>query len=367
MPQAIPSRIKSIEPIQLSIPFDDGSTGLGLMPQRWTEFDMVLVRVETEDGVVGWGESFSYFCRSTVVRCIQDMVAPLVVGRTIDDIAALSNELQFKLHLLGRYGIVLFAISGIETALWDIAAKRRGVSLAEHLGGRRRETVPAYASLVRYGDERGVTEFAGRAVAEGYTDVKLHEIALGPIEAGRAAVGPKVRLTTDVNCNWSVAEAERMLPEMKRLDLFWVEEPTFPSDHAPTLQALSRFGVSLASGENASTSIPFEWTVPVLTYPQPSVTKVGGVAEFLKVVDLANTHGKTPMPHSPYFGPGYWATLQLAAHRPEIGMFEFYYVKPAAYVSQSIPLPKAGKVAVPTGPGIGFEPDMAVLAKYRVG
>jgi L-alanine-DL-glutamate epimerase-like enolase superfamily enzyme len=359
-------RVKKIEPIALKIPFSDGSSRTGLMPQRWTHFDMILVRVETDDGVVGWGESFAYFCSTAVMAVLRDMVAPLVEGREVDDIPALSRELQLRMHLQGRYGIIIFALSGLDIALWDIAAKRRGVSLAEHLGGRHRDTVPAYASLVRYADPRLVTEYAERAVAEGFRDVKLHEIALEPIEAGRKAVGPEVRLTTDVNCNWSIPQAEEMLIEMKRFNLFWVEEPVFPPDHARTLQALGRFGVSLSTGENACTSVPFEDTVPAVAYPQPSVTKVGGVTEFLKVCDLAKAAGKTPMPHSPYFGPGYWATLQLAANRAEVGLFEYYFVEPDAYVSASIPLPEHGRIAIPTGPGIGCEPDPAIIARYRV-
>lgn len=359
-------KISKIEPIALRVPFTDGSTRLGLMPQRWTHFDMILVRVETDDGLVGWGESFSYFCQNVVLAALRDMLAPLVVGREVDDIAALNRELQLKTHLPGRYGATTFALSGIDTALWDIAAKRKGVSLAELLGGRAREEIPAYASLVRYGNPELVTEYAKKALALGVRDVKLHEITLENIEAGRNAVGPDVRLTTDVNCNWSMEEAERLLPEMKRLNLFWVEEPVFPPDHAKSLKALSRFGVSLSTGENACTSVPFEDTVPVVTYPQPSVTKVGGVTEVLKVCDLAKAAGKTPMPHSPYFGPGYWATLQIAAARPEIGLFEYYFVQPDAYISSAIPQPKNGVIPVPKGPGIGCEPDPGMLAKYRV-
>jgi L-alanine-DL-glutamate epimerase-like enolase superfamily enzyme len=359
-------RVTKIEPIALKVPFTDGSSRTGLMPQRWTHFDMILVRVETDDGLVGWGESFAYFCSTAVLAVLRDMIGPLVVGREVDDIPALSRDLQLRMHLQGRYGIIIFALSGLDIALWDIAAKRKGVSLAEHLGGRHREAVPAYASLVRYGDAKLVTQYAERAIAEGFEDVKLHEILLETIEAGRKAVGPKVRLTTDINCNWPLEHAQKMLPEMKRLDLFWVEEPVFPPDHARTLSALRRFGVPLSTGENASTSVPFEDTIPAVDYPQPSVTKVGGVTEFLKVCDLAKAAGKTPMPHSPYFGPGYWATLQLAAHRPEVGLFEYYYVKPDAYVSEAIPLPKSGKIAIPNAPGIGFEPDRAMLAKYRV-
>ncbi|MGH6816499.1 MAG: mandelate racemase/muconate lactonizing enzyme family protein [Hyphomicrobiaceae bacterium] len=358
--------ISRIDAIPLRIPFADGSAAVGLMPQKWTHLDICLVRVETTDGIVGWGEAFAYACLSATTAAVRDMVAPLVVGRAVDDIPVLNRELQQKLHIQGRSGITVFAISGIDIALWDIAAKARGISLSEHLGGRRRETVPAYASLVRYGDPNLVRRFAEQAVADGYRDVKLHEITLPAIEAGRAAAGPQVRLTTDINCNWSLAEAERMLPEMKRLDLYWVEEPVFPPDDATVLAGLiERFGVAVASGENACTAAEFARTMPAVTYPQPSVTKVGGVSEFLKVCDLAQRAGKTPMPHSPYFGPGYWATLQLAAARPECGLFEYLLVEPEAWLSPGIPRPKDGQVAIPNAPGLGFQPDESVIRTYR--
>lgn len=361
------SRIAKVDAIALRIPFSDGGAGTGLMPTRWTHLEIALVRVETDDGLVGWGEAFAYSCLSATIAAVRDMVAPLVVGRDIADVAAINLDLQQKLHLQGRYGITIFAISGIDIALWDIAAKAKGVSLADLLGGRKRETVPAYASLVRYGDPALVTKFATKACNEGYRDVKLHEITLEAIEAGRQAVGPDIRLTTDVNCNWSVAVAEQMLPHMKRLDLFWVEEPVFPPDDERTLRRLiEHYGVAVSTGENACTATEFARTIPHVTYPQPSVTKVGGVSEFLKVLDIAALHGKTPMPHSPYFGPGYWATLQVMAARPECGLFEFLYVEAEQWLSPDMPMPSGGRVAVPDRPGLGCEPDPAVLARYRV-
>ena len=360
-------KIATVECIPLRIPFDDGGSAPGLMPTKWTHLDKALVRVETTDGIVGWGDAFAYSCLSAVTGAVRDMVAPLVIGREIEDIAAFNLELQKRLHLHGRYGITIFAISGVDIALWDIAAKQKGVSLAALLGGRKRSSIPAYASLVRYSDPAVVAKFCAKAIAEGYGDVKLHEITLAAIEAGRNTVGPNVRLTTDINCNWSADEAEKLMPHMKRLDLYWVEEPLFPPDDAAALQALSeRHGVPIASGENACTSVEFARTVPAITYTQPSVTKVGGVSEFMRVADLAKARGRTIMPHSPYFGPGYWATLQLAAAVPHAELFEYLYIWPEADVGLNLPRPKDGKVAIPDAPGIGFEPDMAVVEKFKV-
>ncbi len=358
-------RITSAEVLPLRIPFTDGSAGTGLMPSQWTHLDVALLRLETEDGQVGWGDGFAYACRTAIVAALRDMVLPLVVGQTIDDIPAFNRNLQQRLHLHGRYGITMFAISAVDIALWDIAAKRAGVPLADHLGGRRRTELPAYASLVRYGDPARVRAFAERAVAEGYGTVKLHEIELAAIEAGRASVGDEVRLVTDVNCNWSAEQAEDLMPAMKRLGLYWVEEPIFPPDDAEQLGDLERrHGVSIASGENACTSVEFARTVPEIAFVQPSVTKVGGVTEFLAVCDLADAAGKAVMPHAPYFGPGYWATAQLMAARPVTGLFEFLYVEPEAWLDPAIPLPRNGRLDVPDRPGLGFEPDPALLRRY---
>ena len=358
--------IKSVDAIALKIPFDDLYDGPRSAPRGWTHFETVLVRVESEDGTVGWGESFAYSCATAVHAAVTDMVAPLVVGRTVEDIAALNRELQQRLHIQGRYGITIFAISGLDIALWDLAAKLSAKSLAEFLGGRRWESLPAYASLVRYGDPAAVAVCTERAVADGFTAVKLHEIEYDCVAAGRNAAGPSVELMTDVNCAWSEAQAEAMIEQLRHLDLTWIEEPVFPPDDYEALQRLSWLGVSLAAGENACTAVEFRRLFPAVDFPQPSVTKVGGVSEFLAVAALASAAGKTAMPHSPYFGPGYWATLQLAAHLPDIGLVEFLYTRPEAWIGYDIPLPRKGQIAVPKRPGLGFEPDHSVLNRYRM-
>lgn len=337
------------------------------MPSKWTKLDIVLVRIETEDGIVGWGDGFAYACRRAVAAAIEDMVAPLLIGREIADVSAVNTELQQRLHLHGRYGITMFAISAVDIALWDIAAKREGAPLAALCGGVRREVLPAYASLVRYGEPDLVEAFAEEVVAHGYRTLKLHEIALDCIEAGRKGAGPGTGLSTDVNCNWSLEQTRSLMPEMKRLGLIWVEEPVFPPDDADLLGALQEeFGVPIASGENACTAVEFSRTVARIDYVQPSVTKVGGVSEFLRVCDLVADQGGAVMPHAPYFGPGYWATIQLIAARTECALFEHLYVKPDAYLDPAIPLPVKGDIAVPRKPGLGFEPDPDLIARYRV-
>lgn len=358
-------RIAKAEVFPLAIPFSDGSAKTGLMPSKWTHLQIALLRLETEDGIVGWGDGFSYVCFKTTVSALEEMVLTLVVGAEIDDIPAFNKMLQQRLHLHGRYGISIFAISAVDIALWDIAAKAKGVYVATLLGGRTRERVPAYASLVRYGDPALVRHYCEKAAGEGYGTVKLHEIALGCIEAGRAGVGDGRKLVTDVNCNWSAAEAAELMPHMKRLGLYWVEEPLFPPDDEAALSALEReYGVAIASGENACTAVEFARTIPAITFTQPSVTKVGGISEMATICDMAAEAGKTVMPHCPYFGPGYWASAQIMAAKPNAEMFEMLYIEADVWLDPAIPLPKSGMVEIPDRPGLGFEPDPAVMKRF---
>lgn len=358
-------RIAKAEVFPLAIPFSDGSAKTGLMPTKWTHLQIALLRLETDDGIVGWGDGFSYVCFKTTVSAIEEMVLPLVVGAEIDDIPAFNKMLQQRLHLHGRFGISIFAISAVDVALWDIAAKQKGVSVAELLGGRLRTEVPAYASLVRYGDPALVQEYCEKAITEGYDAVKLHEVTLAAIEAGRAGVGDGVKLVTDVNCNWSPEDAAELMPHMKRLGLYWVEEPLFPPDNEAALSALEKeYGVAIASGENACTAVEFARTIPAITFTQPSVTKVGGISEMAAICDMAAAAGKNVMPHCPYFGPGYWASAQMMAAKPNAEMFEMLYIEADAWLDPNIPLPKEGVVSIPDGPGLGFEPDPDVMKRY---
>ena len=358
-------KITAIDPITLSIPFEDGGAGVGITPQRWHTLDMVLVRITTNTGLVGWGEAFGYFCSRAVAAHIRDLVAPPLVGRTVDDPAALNLELQRRLALFGRYGLTIFALSGIDIALWDLKAKAEGVDLATLIAGRRkREHVDAYASLVRYGSTELVARYCEKAAREGYRSIKLHEVTMPEIRAGRGAIDRAISFTVDVNCSWTEDRAASVIPELVALDTLWLEEPVFPPEDWDALRRLGALGLAIAAGENACTAQEFGHLAQAVRYPQPSITKVGGVSEFLRVAAVARANGQMLMPHSPYFGPGHCATLQMAAALDEFGMFEHLYVEPQAWVGGEPQLPERGRMGIAQRPGIGFEPDPEVLQRY---
>ncbi|MBV9656140.1 MAG: mandelate racemase/muconate lactonizing enzyme family protein [Acetobacteraceae bacterium] len=361
-------RIAAVDVFEMTVPFSDGAEKLGAPPGRWLAFETVLVRVTTADGLTGWGEAFAYGCQASVAAAVRSMVSPLLIGRDASDPAALTLDLQRKLHIFGRYGITLFAISGADIALWDLRAKAEGVSLASLVGERQRDSVPSYASLVRYGRPDLVERFAAQAVAEGYRSVKLHEIDMDAIRAGRRGAGQNTHLTVDANCAWSLEQARVLLPQFEEVQLGWLEEPLFPPEHFDALTELASGGqVAIAAGENACTRYEFARLIRSgVTFPQPSVTKVGGVTEFTAALREAASAGKTCMPHSPYFGPGYLATVQLLAVAPGEPLLETLYVTSGGIAGLRTALPCGGAMEISTGPGIGFEPDWEVFERFAV-
>lgn len=362
-------RITEAEVIRLRVPFSDGGRGEGLFHNRWRALDFVLLRLETDSGLVGWGEAFSYFSGKAVSSLTRSAIVPLLIDRDPRDPAPILRDLKQKLHIIGRYGITMHCISAADIALWDLAARAEGVSLAERIGGRRRGDVPAYASLVRYADDALIAEKTAQAVAEGYRTIKLHEIETGHIRAGRQAAGPDIAITVDVNCNWSIEHTLAIAPELRELNLMWLEEPVFPPEDFAGLAHIRReTGIPIASGENACTEYQFADMIRAgaADFIQPSVTKIGGITETLATRRRAREAGVKVAQHSPYFGPGYLASLQLLAAAEDEELFEYLYVEREDEVIAGLPLPSGGRVSIPDGPGLGFNPDPQVIERYSI-
>ena len=369
-------KITRIETIPLAIPHEHGGPPPAWGGQAWQGLSILLVRVETEDWAAGWGEAFSYNCMPAVQAVVDATLAPILIGRDATDIVALNREMQQALHLFGRYGITMFGISAVDIALWDLAGKRAGLPLGQLLGGPAAPpAVPGYASLLKYRDRELVAAAVRSALDEGHPAIKLHETGEPEIAAARTTMGDGVPLCTDTNCPWTPAEALAMAARLKAYDLHWLEEPIFPPEDYAALARLQReSGVDLACGENACTAFEFRRMLDAgaARYVQPSVTKVGGVTEFLKVLALAEHHDVTVMPHSPYFGPGWLATLQLLAAMPLTGRpggawVERFYTRLEATLYPGFVSPEGdGLFRIPSGPGLGAEPDADVIRDYRL-
>ena len=135
-------KIARIDSHSIKVPYTFGGSHQGEGLRTWTTNNILLVRVETDTGIVGWGEAFCYACTDAVRAALHNMVAPLALGQDARDIARLSYDLQQKLHLFGRYGITIFALSGLDIALWDIAGKAANLPLHRLLGGAGRDKLP---------------------------------------------------------------------------------------------------------------------------------------------------------------------------------------------------------------------------------
>ena len=361
-------KIRSVVTSIVDIPFRDGGKGQGIGPTTWNTLEIVLVKVTDEDGFVGWGEGFGYFVTDATKAVVDRMIAPVLVGTEVDDVRAWNLATQRRLHLFGRYGVTMYAISGVDMALWDLQAKRAGVPLYALLreDAVARE-IPFYASLVRYADDDVAPRTCVEALERGFHDLKLHEITLPHVRACRAAVGDGVPMSVDVNCNWGDAFARDAIAPLIEQGASWLEEPIFPPEGYAQLAALRGHGLLIAAGENWCTSVQFEHALAAgaVDLAQPSVTKVGGISEFLAVAELCARAGVPLLPHSPYFGPGMQASLHLATALPGVRQLEYLFVQPDAWlVPLGAPGP-AGGFAAAEAPGLGFEPDPSVLARYR--
>jgi len=361
-------RIARVEAVPLSIPCRYGAEGWSLGAGGWKTLDFCLVRVDTDAGLTGWGEAFSYSCRRAVAAAVNDMVAPIALGRDAADIAGLHAEIQKRLHIFGRFGITAFALSGLDIALWDLAGKAAGKPLHALLGGARREQVPCYASLLRYAGTALVARYCEQALDEGFGAIKLHEVSEPVIAAARAAVPRHVALLLDVNCEWSVEDAIAVGRRLAPMGLEWFEEPVFPPEDGAGLRAVGNAsGIPIAAGENCCFATQFAalFDARAVQYAQPSVTKVGGVTEFRKVAALAGRRDVKLAPHSPYFGPGALATLHLIAALAEAARFEYFYLQADAGLYGELLAPRRGELQVPQAPGLGADPDPDVIRRYR--
>ncbi len=357
-------KITDVRAIPLAIPLSEGQPASAWAAGTGKQ---ILVRVATDEGLVGWGECFAYGVPLAVCNVVDEALAPIVTGHDPTQIEYLVQRMQQALMIWGRRGLGMFAVSGVELALWDLAGKARGLPVYELLGGLCQPRVRAYASLLRYSSPADVARVCTQAVARGATAVKLHQIDLASIAAAREAIGPDVELMVDTNCPWTVEEAIRMGRQLERFDLRWLEEPVWPPENYVGLARVrSAVRIPIACGENDATVFGFKAILDAgaADIVQPSVTKVGGLSEMKKIATLAAASGVTCVPHSYYFGAGLAATLHLITATPGVPYVEFPPGELAAPLLAAPIRCVDGFVGVPDVPGLGADPDPAVLARY---
>ncbi|KRR19152.1 enolase [Bradyrhizobium lablabi] len=365
--------ITKVRAHHIRIPYDAGVASFKQGASAISALEIVMVEVSTDAGIAGWGDAFAYVCPRTSFAAIEEMIAPQTQGQQVPDAAdipAFMEQIQRNLHLFGRYGITMFAISALDIALWDLAAKVEGMPLHRLIGEARRTHVPAYASLLRIGKPELIARECETALRQGYKAIKLHETTTPAVFAARQAIGPDIPLMVDMNCPLNGEDAIAFAHSCRDAAPLFLEEPVWPPEDFATLaEVRTKGGLNVAAGENACTVHQFRQMMKAgaVSHAQPSVIKVGGISEYLDVVDLADEFDVRLAPHSPYFGPGFLATLHLMSLRDDASFVEVFSMKRAACLWRGrIDVDGDGNVEVRQGPGLGYEPDKAVMEQYRV-
>ncbi|WP_409308125.1 mandelate racemase/muconate lactonizing enzyme family protein [Pectobacterium sp. B1J-3] len=370
-------KITNIEVIRLAIPFSSGRNQENeLDNDRYNaasptlkKMETLLVRVTTDNGLQGWGEGFGHLCNPVTFNALQGVVGNFFLGKEIgpspDDIQALMVSAEQALHAFGRSGPIVYALSAIDIALWDLAAKQQGIPLYRFLGSHRSQ-IDVYASLVSYGEPALAVTNALRAYHAGFKTIKLHETAYTTIAAVREALPQDVALMVDVNCPWDVDEAVKNAKALRHLSLTWLEEPVWPPDDIAGLAQVKAEGVPIAAGENANGVQGFiqHFVANAISVAQPSVAKVGGISASLQVFKLADKYKVKVVPHCFYYGAGLMATAHLVATLPSEVALEVPYIQ---WTDNLYPqLAFSPYMQLPDLPGLGFEPDMAVIDQYCI-
>ncbi len=365
-------KITKVEAVEVRIPYTAGGSVAETGTwggKQWLTADALLVKVSTDQGVTGWGEAFGYNVIPATRVIVDKIVAPMCIGADASEIESLMSNLQHKLHIFGRGGPVIYALSGLDMALWDIAGKNAGQPLLRLLGGKQRGELNAYASLIRYSEPDLVASNVTRACDLGFRHIKLHEISVPAIAAAREAAGPDVEIMLDVNCPWTQDEALDMAEQLRPYNPAWLEEPVWPpEDHASLARIRKQAGIPVAAGENAATLQQFRnlMEAGAIDIVQPSPAKMGGVTELCKVFALAEEFGVRVVQHSFYEGPGLLAAMHAsAAMSPEpLVEWRFFDCEDRLYGDDIVPID--GKIKLPKGPGLGRDPDPDVIERYRV-
>ena len=350
---------------------------------RTTSFDATLVRIDTECGLTGWGEAKaqvgSMAASQALTVMINEEFAPLLVGEDPRDITRLWESLyngsraHYALRegrvfpVLGRRGITISALSGIDCALWDILGKSLGVPVWRLLGGRRSPTMPAYASGGWAGPDRIGEQLLGYVEAGGFRAVKMR---VGVIDTDPRHSARRVAAARDAHGTFSVAEAKRFCRLVEDSNLAWFEEPVTADDKAGCAQVRAATDIPIAAGESEFTRHDFRDLAMLAAVDifQPDLAICGGITEAMRISALASAHNLKLAPHLWAGAPAFAAGLHVAAASPAGFIVEYSLgANPLLHdlVEESFPV-QDGEIEIPDRPGLGITVREDLLAAHTV-
>lgn len=337
-----------------------------------------LIRVSTDEGVTGWGSAYT---NDAMVTGSLGILQPLYLGENPLEPERVSEKLHANTFWLGRGGGVTHTISGIDIAMWDILGKVTGQPVGRLLGGRYRESVLPYASLLMEEPEplserlKAIQEQGLRAFKIGWGPFGRRNSAIDEsiVRAAREAIGPQSLLMVDAGASdafWGEGYkwAERTARMLANYDVYWFEEP-LPPDNLPDYILLRESApLPIAGGEVLTRRQSFEPWIQrgAFDIVQPDVTKVGGLSECRRIAWMAEDRGLRLIPHGWNTAVGLAADLQLASSSRTTNLIE--YLTGSPFIDEIVEKPwrldSAGMLPIPEHPGLGVSLNMDVVEKY---
>lgn len=337
-----------------------------------------LIAVHTDQGAVGLG---SVFTNDGLVRAALAVLEPLFCGETALEPERVSEKLHQHMFWLGRGGSITHAISGIDIALWDLLGQATGQPVGRLLGGRYRERVQPYASLLMDEPDK-LRDHLLKVKAQGF---RAFKIGWGPfgrrnaatdeaiVKAAREAVGADCKLMVDAggsDAYWTngykwALNTSKMLADY---GVDWFEEALSPDALEDYVKLREHSPVPIAGGEVLTRRQAFQpWlTARAFDIVQPDVTKVGGISEERRIGWMAQEHGIRFIPHGWNTTVGLAADLHLASAFPGTNLVE--YLTGSPFIDDITvggwKLDNEGWLAIPTRPGLGVELDRDMVEKY---
>ncbi len=355
-------------------------------------FDSVIVRIETDAGITGWGEAKAGVASTAACGGLAAIInldfAPLLIGQDPRDISRLWDTLYnmprqgFAItegHVfptLGRRGLSVSAIAGVDLALWDILGKSLDAPVWRLLGGRRAERMPAYASGGWAGADRIGEQLLGYIEQGGFRAVKMRVGSMdgsvarsaARVRAARQALGPDVGLAADAHGTWTVAEAKAFCRMVEDCDLMWFEEPVTADDKQGQAEVRRSSSVPISSGESEFTRHDFRELAELRAADvlQPDLAIAGGITEGIRIGAIASAFNLRLAPHLWSGAPAFAAGLHLSASQSAGFILEYSLGhNPMLHdlIEERFPV-QDGFVAVPDRPGLGITVKEEFVARH---
>ncbi|HKX60834.1 MAG TPA: mandelate racemase/muconate lactonizing enzyme family protein [Verrucomicrobiae bacterium] len=340
-----------------------------------------LIAVRTDQGLTGIG---SVFTSDQLVRGALKLLEPLFLGESALEPERVTEKLHQNTFWQGRGGSVTHAISGIDIALWDLLGQATGQPIGRLLGGRYRDRVRPYASVLmeepkRMADRLGAiraTGFQAFKIGWGPFGRQSHSLDESIVRAARESIGADSLLMVDAggsDAYWSQGYkwALRTSEMLADYDVAWFEEALSPDALPDYVRLREHSRVPIAGGEVLTRRQSFQpWLeAGAFDIVQPDVTKVGGISEERRIAWMAREHGVRFIPHGWNTAVGLAADLQLASAFPDTDLVEYLNGSPFIddIVAEPWRLDAGAMLSIPETPGLGLRLNADALAKYTGG